>query len=213
MANKLCVVYRTAAAHKAHLLSNILADYEVLSHVGDINVANEIGGSHQAIEVRVTEDHLELATRIVESFERNLNRHADPEDVEEEEPNDADFPRIWVDWPVCDRCGQPRETSCQFCSSISSNFELADQEWSDGDEQSENEDGKPTYPLLICHTCSEPFEPTFYRHCAQCNLDLGHGEPAPDLELTPSPAFLSPAIFGWLLIILAALILWMASTT
>ncbi len=208
MADKLRVVYRTGAAHKAHLLKNILADYEINSHVADLNVATELGPNILAIEVRVHEQDLELATRIADAFDRHVagQREDDPED----ELDHADVPRLWIDWPKCKRCQAVRETSCPYCSTISSSFELADQDWS---EDHLDESGEPAYPLLLCRTCSEPFEPKFYRLCAHCNLDLGHGEPPPELELRTATGLLSPAIFGWLLIAIAILILLMVSTT
>lgn len=208
MPDKLCVVYRTPAAHKAHLLKSVLDDYGIPANVAELSVATEF----PLVEVHVSQRELDLATRIVEAFDRHISHQSSYD--QDEELDELDIPKIWIEWPTCHSCQTARETSCPYCSTISSAFELADQEWSDkAADDTESDDGEPRYPLLLCHTCSEPFLPKFYRHCAQCNVDQGHGEPAPELDLRPAPAFLSPAIFGWLLIALALVILLMAAST
>lgn len=207
MTDKLAVVYRTGEAHKAHLLQLILKDYDIQCQVADRSVAADLVPDRQAISVYVNDPDYELARRIVEAFDRHLaTQRAD--DEPDEELDELEMPRIWVDWPRCKRCRQVRETACPYCETVGGNFELADQEWSCDVPETESPD-EPLWPLLLCHTCSEPFEPQFMRHCANCSLDLGNGTPAPDVELKPSLGTHAPAVFGWILILVALIILWM----
>ena len=134
MTDRLSVIYRTGEADKAHLLQSILDDYGIRCRVADQAITLDMSTDLRPISVYVNQADVELGTRIVQSFERHLAATwADLADAEDQfEP-----PRLWIDWPKCQRCGEVRETACPYCETVGTVFELAYQSPSDeSDEES-----------------------------------------------------------------------------
>ena len=204
MTDRLSVIYRTGEADKAHLLQSILADYDIRCRVADQAITLDMSTDLRPISVYVNQTDVELATRIVESFERHLAAAS----VDATADDEFDAPCIWVQWPTCPRCGHSRETACPYCATVGSDFELAYQP-----TDATPADADDDWPLLICHTCSEPFQPTFIRHCARCSLNLGDGIEAPEVRFEPTLRAYSPALWGWLMILIGLVILMMLART
>ena len=206
MTDRLSVIYRTGEADKAHLLQTILDDYGIRCRVADQAITLDMSTDLRPISVYVNHDDRQFASRIVESFERHLAAaRASPADP------DTGFEtlQLWINWPKCQRCGLIRETACPYCETVGTDFELAYQPPVDEPAEESNCE----WPLLICHICSEPFQPTFIRHCARCSLDLGDGVAAPEVRFEPTLGIYSPALWGWLMILIGLVILLMLART
>ena len=114
MSNDLKILYRTGSSHVAHMLTQILEDYEIPSSVPSTT------GNEMPLEVMVQEEHWDLATRIVAAFDKHILASQESGEAEDEEFH------FWLDWPVCPKCKTPRQTKCQFCQTAGTDFVLAD---------------------------------------------------------------------------------------
>ncbi|HVU88756.1 MAG TPA: DUF2007 domain-containing protein [Pirellulales bacterium] len=96
---------------------------------------------------------------------------------------------------LCPECGKPRMTVCPYCNTASATFPAGDRT---GLRAADDVPG-----LVICQTCDEPFEPEYYRRCAWCGHDFGHGretEPPETVEylndrVTVAAVALGAAVF------------------
>ncbi|MBC8355594.1 MAG: hypothetical protein H8E66_26750 [Planctomycetes bacterium] len=88
----------------------------------------------------------------------------------------------WAEWPGCPQCQERREAQCSVCLARGTDFRLADFEEPDDLERGDTEEGdRDTDVLLLCSTCDEPFTPTFYRRCGECEFDWGDGIEEPEI--------------------------------
>jgi len=106
------------------------------------------------------------------------------EQAEEADQDDENLldDRTWRQWPRCGECNAQRITRCQYCGSSGSDFPVADGAPMDLEE---------TAILLCCAICDEPFEPEFYRICAECGEDFGEGI---DVPLEGDPDLANPRV-------------------
>lgn len=180
MSNDLKTVYTTSSLHVAHMLQQILQDYGISSSVPR---TTGVDTPFEDLAVLVHADELPLATRIASAFDKHiLNKQG------EEETEDDDEFYFWLEWPTCPKCKSPRQTKCQFCQTAGTDFVLADAPpmLVDADSKDAIPEEDLEYDLmLMCHTCDEPFEPVFYRHCQWCEHEFSDGF-APELEPTDS---------------------------
>lgn len=165
MSDDLKILYRTPSSHVAHMLRQVLQDYEISASV-PLTTGNE-----SPVEVMVHAEHWELATRIVAAFDKHILAVKENDDQEDEEFH------FWLDWPVCPNCKTPRQTKCQFCQTAGTDFVLADTPPIDVDaDATGTTDEDLEYDvMLLCHTCDEPFEPIFYRTCPWCKYEFDDG--------------------------------------
>lgn len=197
MPSKPVVIYRAVDPHHAHLLRNILADYDVNAMVsGDALLNAEVTHSHGGFPVVVASDDADLARHIADAFQR----HVLQADETDDEIADLLTPP-WQDWPVCPQCKARQTTVCPLCGEHGDDFSLA--EW-----QGRTAGSKiPNDVLLVCPTCDEVFKPQFYRDCPWCGHHFGAGlEPqAPAEELNAGVtvavvlAFFAVLLYLWLI--------------
>ena len=202
MSAKPVVIYRATDPHHAHLLRNILADYDIIANVsGDalLNAVGEVAHSREGFPVVVTANDADLAHHIADAFQRHVLQANETDD----EIADLLTPP-WQDWPVCPRCKARQTTVCPLCGEHGDDFSLA--EWQGRTAGSET----PSDILLVCPTCDEVFKPQFYRDCPWCGHHFGTGlEPQ-----VPSDELNVPVTIGGALAILAALLyLWLITST
>lgn len=157
MSNKLTTIYRATNSMHAHLFAQLLAERDVPSQIVGDSMLN-VDGVETPVSVMVPQSHAEFARFIAESFERNI--------LQAEAGSEHDTQEYqWHEWPKCHACGAKRMTWCTFCSTIGTEFELADTSaW-----------GASNDVLLLCSICDEPFEPRFHRNCASCGRRFADG--------------------------------------
>lgn len=190
MSNRLVIIYRARESYQAHLLRNLLADYDIEANVtGDAlsNAGSEFVHS-SGFAVMVDESQAELAQQIAEAFQR----HVVQAKTSLEEVND-EASLHWNAWPICPHCRARQTAICVYCGERGDDFPLA--EWQGIESPS------PEEVLLVCGTCDDVFHPQFYRDCPWCGFHFGTGlEP-----LTPADNIDFRLVFGVILASLAVL--------
>ncbi len=201
MSAKLVVIYRAADPHHAHLLRNILADYDIVAKVSGDALLIAVGEvAHSGgFPVVVADEDAELARHIADSFQRHVLQANETD----EEIADVLAPP-WREWPICPHCRARQLTVCPLCGEQGDDFSLA--EWQGLPDAVET----PSHILLICPTCDEVFPPEFYRDCPWCGYHFGVGlvpqTPGDDVNLRVAAGI-------GLALVAALLYLWLITST
>jgi hypothetical protein len=214
MSQQQTVIYAARTLQDAHLLKNLLQQFEIEAAV--LNDLLERGsgvgvvGWPTSARVVVAEEDAPRAREIALEFDRQLGSTAagpTDEGPQAEEPAAAPEP-----WPTCPGCGARRSTRCPICGTAGSDFQAADMGfvWIPGladaaaeapsctcgpggctpvREQAEipaveEDEAESPARLLVCPTCDEPFTPQYPRLCEWCGHDFGDGY---EVELPQEP--------------------------
>ncbi|HEY1600067.1 MAG TPA: DUF2007 domain-containing protein [Pirellulales bacterium] len=176
-------VFADARPGLAYMVRNRLTEAGIKSYIDNEALrygANELLPAVIPPRVFVSADDAEAARHIVAEFKIEENEPSS-------EPSNAEIgkcPTIVADSrqgmsinhhdcedqvrPSCPQCGHGRMTVCPYCETASADFSTADEPPAASGERA----GR----LLLCHTCDEPFEPTYYRRCEWCGHDFGSGK-------------------------------------
>jgi hypothetical protein len=176
MSDELITVWRGPSAEQAQTVKRMLDDRGVEVFVAACETA--MG----EWTVLAPPDKASRVRRFIEQAEEPDQEYDDDDLLDD---------RVWRQWPRCGECNAHRITRCRYCGSTGSDFPVAD-----GAPIEEAE----AAILLCCAICDEPFEPEFYRRCAECGEDFGRGidvplEGDPDLA-NPRVHFMLAALVG-----------------
>ena len=189
MSRQPTTIYRAIDPYEAHLLRDLLADYDISSLITGEPLLGSAEWPHAAggFRVLVAKRDAELAERIADAFQRHIvQTHIPDEELHESLPLD------WVHWPVCPCCDQRRQTICPTCRTAGTEFHLAEMQpltsvrWRHERRESGSTDqteSPNTEILLMCVVCDEAFAPRFYQICPWCGHDFGEGLEATDAIL------------------------------